>query len=140
MDSRLLIRSSEIPLDGLEFHETFDPTLLDLANESIQYTEPLHVDCAVRKEFGIVVVEVVIGTAVEITCHRCLRVLGDEATHRFQWHYQVQDHPRIDILEEIRQEIMLGYPIVSLCREDCRGLCPQCGVNRNEETCNHGPG
>ena len=27
-----------------------------------------------------------------------------------------------------------------LCREDCRGLCPQCGMNRNTGTCECGPG
>lgn len=35
----------------------------------------------------------------------------------------------------VQEEIMLNYPLQVLCREDCRGLCPQCGINRNEETC-----
>ncbi len=139
VDSRLLIRTGEIPLDGLEIHETVDPSLLDLGTESIQYTAPLQIDCTVRKELGVVTVEAAIGTAVEMTCHLCLRVLGEDVARRFQWYYKVQDHPQIDVLEEVRQEIMLGYPMVWLCREDCRGLCPQCGANWNEETCVHGP-
>lgn len=35
----------------------------------------------------------------------------------------------------VQEEIMLNYPLQVLCREDCRGLCPQCGINRNEGTC-----
>ena len=30
---------------------------------------------------------------------------------------------------------LLDIPFVALCKEDCQGLCPQCGVNRNEESC-----
>ena len=31
--------------------------------------------------------------------------------------------------------IALAMPIKALCREECAGLCPQCGVNRNEQSC-----
>ncbi len=139
VDSRLMVRTSEIPLDGLEFHETFDPALLDLATESVQYTAPLQVDCTVHKALGVVEVDAAIGTAIARTCHRCLAVLDEELSRRFAWHFKVEDHPRIDVLEEIRQEILLGYPMVWLCRDDCRGLCPRCGANWNEETCDHLP-
>ncbi len=34
-----------------------------------------------------------------------------------------------------REWIALAVPVQPLCREDCRGLCPRCGVDRNIETC-----
>jgi uncharacterized protein len=34
-----------------------------------------------------------------------------------------------------REVIALLFPVQPLCREDCRGLCPRCGVDRNTETC-----
>lgn len=37
--------------------------------------------------------------------------------------------------EELRELIMAELPHFPLCREDCRGLCPQCGVNLNKEGC-----
>lgn len=40
-----------------------------------------------------------------------------------------------DITEPVRQAIELALPMKTLCTPDCRGLCPSCGVNRNEETC-----
>jgi uncharacterized protein len=41
----------------------------------------------------------------------------------------------IDLAEELREEILLAMPTQVLCREDCRGLCPVCGGNRNQIPC-----
>ena len=35
----------------------------------------------------------------------------------------------------VQADIFLELPYKSLCREDCRGLCPQCGKNQNEGLC-----
>ncbi|MEW5767032.1 MAG: DUF177 domain-containing protein [bacterium] len=42
---------------------------------------------------------------------------------------------RIDLLEEIRQDIILAVPVKPLCQEDCQGLCPSCGQNLNIGKC-----
>jgi uncharacterized protein len=41
----------------------------------------------------------------------------------------------VDITGPVREALVLALPLKPLCRDDCRGLCPQCGVNRNENTC-----
>jgi uncharacterized protein len=41
----------------------------------------------------------------------------------------------IDVTPIVREQLLLGLPTQPLCREDCRGLCPKCGINRNRETC-----
>lgn len=41
----------------------------------------------------------------------------------------------IDLGEVVREQLYLALPMKPLCREDCKGLCPVCGVNRNRETC-----
>ena len=41
---------------------------------------------------------------------------------------------QIDLNELLREQFYLALPMKPLCREDCRGLCPQCGVNRNTGT------
>jgi uncharacterized protein len=41
----------------------------------------------------------------------------------------------IDLSEVIREQFYLALPMKPLCCEDCRGLCPICGVNRNRESC-----
>ncbi|NIO68382.1 MAG: DUF177 domain-containing protein, partial [Anaerolineae bacterium] len=41
----------------------------------------------------------------------------------------------IDLLEVMRQDILLALPPRSLCKPDCAGLCSQCGQNLNEGPC-----
>lgn len=41
----------------------------------------------------------------------------------------------IDLAELVREQIYLALPMKLLCREDCRGICPRCGVNLNEAAC-----
>jgi len=36
---------------------------------------------------------------------------------------------------EIREAVLLGLPMRPLCREDCAGLCPRCGEDRNQGPC-----
>ena len=42
---------------------------------------------------------------------------------------------KIDLDDIIREQIYLSLPMKLLCRKDCAGLCSQCGVNLNMETC-----
>jgi uncharacterized protein len=41
----------------------------------------------------------------------------------------------IDLGPLVRDAIVLELPMAPLCREDCQGLCPQCGADRNEAPC-----
>lgn len=42
---------------------------------------------------------------------------------------------KLDITKAICDEIALGLPTNWLCKPDCKGLCPKCGVNLNEQQC-----
>jgi uncharacterized protein len=40
------------------------------------------------------------------------------------------------LLEDVlREQVLLAVPLKVVCREDCKGLCPLCGKNRNEDQC-----
>ena len=41
----------------------------------------------------------------------------------------------VDLVGPVQQALMLALPMKPLCADDCRGLCPSCGVNLNEKTC-----
>ena len=43
------------------------------------------------------------------------------------------DH--LDLAPMVREQVILAAPMRPLCREDCLGLCPQCGQNLNERPC-----
>ena len=48
-------------------------------------------------------------------------------------------HDEIDLEPLARETVVLELPPAPLCREDCKGLCPDCGVDRNEGTCTCSP-
>jgi uncharacterized protein len=41
----------------------------------------------------------------------------------------------LDLADMVREQFYLALPMRPLCREDCKGLCPQCGTNLNQGTC-----
>lgn len=42
---------------------------------------------------------------------------------------------RLDLGPVVREQLLLAVPDFPLCREDCAGLCPRCGTNLNERSC-----
>ncbi len=42
----------------------------------------------------------------------------------------------LDLRPAVREEWLLSVPAYALCKEDCQGLCPTCGLDRNTGTCN----
>lgn len=87
-------------------------------------------------------------TQVQMTCVRCLEPfsypLGVEIAERYLFArpdgdeesvYLVPVDGTVDVTEPTRQQIWVNLPIQPLCRPDCQGLCPQCGVNLNHESC-----
>ncbi len=49
--------------------------------------------------------------------------------------FSMDEHHVLDLQEVVRQYIVMAIPMKPLCREDCAGLCPQCGRNLNEGPC-----
>jgi uncharacterized protein len=45
------------------------------------------------------------------------------------------DGEKIDLEPLFREQFVLAVPFAPLCAEDCKGLCPQCGIDRNTGTC-----
>jgi uncharacterized protein len=41
----------------------------------------------------------------------------------------------LDLREAVREEVILAVDPFVVCDPDCKGLCPQCGIDRNKETC-----
>jgi len=89
---------------------------------------------------------------LELVCSRCLDVFSrrhafaftemfahgkpadDEDAEEDSVNYVTAD--RIDLTPYFEEHFWLEMPQFPLCDEDCRGLCPSCGKNRNTESCN----
>ncbi len=90
-------------------------------------------------------------------CGRCLEPMVQAFDNRFDLYYYPMsliarnesvpiDRDDTDIgfyegnglplADVVREQLMLWLPMRGLCRDDCKGICPSCGVNRNHERCN----
>ncbi|MFZ4576881.1 MAG: YceD family protein [Myxococcota bacterium] len=62
---------------------------------------------------------------------------GGEDDDGFDADPDVSEHDgaRVDIEEIAIQHVLLALPEAPMCAEDCKGLCPVCGTDRNRESC-----
>ena len=97
-----------------------------------------------RNSRGILV-QGVLATHVVTECARCLTPTSVpvelELEELFSFPpssevaYSVEETGILDLAPLLREESILAMPMGVLCRPDCAGLCPECGQNRNEGTC-----
>jgi uncharacterized protein len=50
----------------------------------------------------------------------------------------VEGDTQLELDQMVRDALVVGQPVRSLCRADCAGLCPTCGADRNTDPCEHG--
>lgn len=129
------VRLNEIPEGELTLCERFDPQALALQTDSLSFVVPLVVTARFMKERDTVVVQVEATGDQKCVCGRCLEIYPAHYDQRFDLDYSVKGKLVLDVTDDIRQEILLSYPIRFLCKEECLGLCPQCGKNLNFSAC-----
>ena len=49
--------------------------------------------------------------------------------------FTIDDHHTLDITEAVRQSVIVAIPMKPLCQPNCKGLCPECGADRNTVQC-----
>jgi len=130
------INISQIPPEGLEINEDQDTTLLDLETADVNFVSPLAISCKVNKFGDILNVKGIFRARVKFRCSRCNENFSSEIKGEFERAYPLTiKEDSLDITDGIREEVILAYPLVLLCKKDCRGLCPQCGQNLNKAEC-----
>lgn len=78
-------------------------------------------------------------------CDKCLAPVNKAITIPFDqiFYKDCSDDPdafvyqngKADITQAVEEEIALGVPTSLLCNDDCKGLCPKCGADRNKVQC-----
>ena len=61
--------------------------------------------------------------------------VNDSAKGKIDLIYLHPETDKIDLAKDIRDYAILAVPMKKLCSEDCKGLCPKCGKNLNDGTC-----
>lgn len=125
--------------------------------EEIKLTQPIEGAIRLIHTADGVLVSGQLHTEVELACSRCLEPFSTAVDFVLEEEFHptidvstgaklpladdedeailIDDQHIIDLLEVMRQNILLALPIRPLCKPDCAGLCAQCGQNLNEGSC-----
>lgn len=133
------IRLSQIPSEELFVEESIPSEELDLVVEGIKVCLPVKVKGKIIRITNAVTADLEVSTKISAECSRCLKVVELDINSNLKLSYQVENQDRfVDLGPDIREELILSYPVQFLCKPDCKGLCPKCGKSLNEGGCSCG--
>lgn len=130
------INANQIPFDGLTLEEEVSPREIELETERVRLRQPVKAKAGILKITNAVSVNLTLNASIYTDCSRCLNEVKIDLNKEVKLNYRVSSPGEvIDLNPDIREEIILEYPIKPLCKPDCKGLCPKCGKNLNEGSC-----
>ena len=150
----------QIPESGLVLTESCDPSTLDLNRPDIRFTDPINISAQITKGINCLCVDLKIDATIHLDCSRCLEEFTTPKSLEIKLNFPIENKASgptahrvydpngsgtrrpagvIDLADNLREEIILNYPLKPLCRSDCLGLCPTCGQNLNKAKCNCKP-
>jgi uncharacterized protein len=133
------IELSRIPLEGLTLAEELNPQVLDLDTEIVKFRGPIRAKAGVWRIADVIMAQLSLTAVMYAQCSRCLGEFETDLRKVVTLNFSTEDLGKVlDLDPEIREEIMLDYPLKPLCKEDCKGLCARCGKNLNEGGCSCG--
>ena len=151
-----------IELENLErrkgdFAHVYQPEDLNPVDERMNLIAPATVSGRVRLSGHQVFVNGHVETRAQVECDRCLKPVELPVNADFTLEYisgsdyessqavelteeqlsvSVFDGDGIDVDEIVKEQILLAVPTRMRCREDCKGICPECGADKNKGECN----
>jgi uncharacterized protein len=153
-----------IELENLErgggaFAREYGAGDLEFDDQDLHLVEPVRVSGSIRRQHEVVELNGRLVTKVAVACGRCLKSVelpievdfAERFTPAVAWKNEelhelqaedldlaVFDGESIELDDLVKEEIMLAMPGHTLCREECKGLCPVCGTDLNETSCECG--
>ncbi len=154
----------DLEINPLEFEEVFQPGVIELGIDARQSTAIRAAGRAEVVEERQGKHEVIkdirlrgrVKAGLEMPCARCLESVPQQVDREFDLLYRPlgADSGRDELsvtdaeaeigyyqgegilLEDVlREQVLLALPLKVTCREDCKGWCPHCGKNLNQEQC-----
>ncbi len=126
-------------------------TQLDLSHLTVfgqhPFSAPVSVEGEVRERSGILTLSYTAQYILQLPCARCLTPVSQEGKAAFSHTLaeEIQDEENDTLVlvpdgilhldELVGADLCLHVDTVALCSADCKGLCPRCGVNKNQQEC-----
>lgn len=157
----MLISLLKIPAEGRRFEHTYAAGELDLTGHDFALPVPPTASGRITRVGPELHVFGKLAATLEGMCDRCLEPVKIPVEQEFDLYYVPEDplagatgevelHGRdldvsvsrddeLNLDALVLEQLELALPVRLLCREECRGLCDQCGVNVNETPCDCEP-
>src|SRR6266568_2592334 len=140
---------------GTSFESNIDEENIQL-DDDLKVIGPLTGHVRMRRTNQGLLVDGWVDLSLELSCNRCLKIFEQPMHITFEELFfptvdvisglplppideeevfPIDAHHQVDLTEAIRQHVLLDLPMVTLCQEDCAGLCPQCGHDLNLSPC-----
>ena len=151
----MLVERSRIPPEGLDLLVKEEPRW-----EGVEglWTSlgPVEASFHLERKGGGILATGAFATTASVLCSRCSEPVSVQVSDQFEVLYMSPPGPsrgedvkvtaeemdveflkddRLDLSWLLRENVLLNLPTQPLCRADCRGLCPRCGVDLNETSC-----
>jgi uncharacterized protein len=136
-----------------------DPTTFKIDFDGVYGVKKATIELVIQKSGEEFFSQGTVKAILELECVRCLKHFESKLYGETDFiicskeHYEEQrsqalddedyvffkgENLKADVADMVRQAVMLAVPMMPLCNENCEGLCPQCGVDRNLNKCRCG--
>jgi uncharacterized protein len=154
--NRMFLDIKELAVRKIRIRKSYAPGTVDYHTSDFKQVEPLDVRAAAELIEGQIRITGELNTRLEMVCARCLEPVNEDVTREFDLFYrplasmtkEEEERLKLDdteiaffegeglfLADVLAEQVLLALPMKVICRSDCRGLCPQCGVNLNNEEC-----
>lgn len=147
-----IIREYSIPA------ESFPELKLLTDSGQMAFATPVEFSLRLQRPGQMVELDGILAVTIQEICGRCLAELETRITSTFSLTFTPRkeegsgdeeevelhaeelglipyDGDRIDLSESLQEQVIISLPISPLCKDDCLGLCAECGANLNESSC-----
>ncbi|QQE76074.1 DUF177 domain-containing protein [Brevibacillus composti] len=136
--------------EPLAFRLTLDPDELKARHQEIRGLTPVETKGEAAKLGDLYYINGDMQADVKFVCARCLRPFEQHVAIPFSETFAPAESlladeedseilplesDEIELAPLLQENFLLDIPAFPLCEDDCKGLCPTCGVNRNEQPC-----
>ncbi|MCI0470620.1 MAG: DUF177 domain-containing protein [Candidatus Aminicenantes bacterium] len=133
LDPNLLIEDDSFFLEDIDYHIEFKRE----SSGQIKAKGRIFTVVSLRCVYCLDNFEMKIDSKFDIVLFPINRLrLNNIALNPNDMEYIFYDGEQIDLLKILTEQVNLFIPFNPVCKPDCQGICPNCGINLNHESCN----
>jgi uncharacterized protein len=152
----LALNLAKIRTPEQHFEQVYQPEAVGVEDDVYTVVTPVSLVLDIHKDKDKFHLVGTVKTTLGMSCSRCLEPFTVDVDVPFDLRYQPHaehhgtgerevevddmdtafyENDEIDLGQLMQEQFYLALPMKPLCKDDCKGLCPNCGTNLNKATC-----